>query len=127
MSVVDEITRLLEDFDLKVEKKKNTIKAMHSELPAYLVVKLTPSKKKAVIELEADEELNDALVDMIESGEDVEDIVDTVISELRDAAIEVSRILEEKDYIVSLKLREGERDIRDQLEEVLEEYGEEEE
>jgi len=127
VSVVDEITRLLEDFDLKVEKKKNTIKAMHSELPAYLVVKLTPSKKKAVIELEADEELNDALVDMIESGEDVEDIVDTVISELRDAAIEVSRILEEKDYIVSLKLREGERDIRDQLEEVLEEYGEEEE
>ncbi len=127
MSVVDEITRLLEDFDLKVEKKKNTIKAMHSELPAYLVVKLTPSKKKAVIELEADEELNDALVDMIESGEDVEDIVDTVISELRDAAIEVSRILEEKDYVVSLKLREGERDIRDQLEEVLEEYGEEEE
>ena len=127
MSVSEEVVKVLEDFDLKVKKTRNVVRAMHSELPVYLIVRLNPSKKKAVIELEPDEELNDTLVDMIESGEDVEDVVDTVISELRDAALEVSRVLEEKNYEVSLKIREGERDIRDQLEEVLEEYvGEEE-
>lgn len=127
MSIVDELSKLLVDLELKVEKKRNIIKAMHRELPVYLIIKLTPSSKKAVIELEADEELSDTLVDLLESGEDIEDIVDTVLSELRDAAIEVSNVLEEKDYIVSLKIREGERDVRDQLEEVLEEYSGEEE
>ncbi len=126
-SVIDEILELLERYDLEIEKKRSSIKALHHDLPVYLIVKLSTPKNQATIEIEPDEELSDTLADLIESGEDVEDLVDNVLSELRDAAIEVSRILSDKGFKVSLKIREGERDVRDQLEEVVEEYAEIEE
>ena len=122
MRIVDEIADLMNKYGLSVEKKRNTVKRTHEELPISLVVKVQSSRKSAVIELKPEEDLLDSLADLAESGEDIEEIVDGVLAELRDVAIEVSRCLENTGYKAVLKIREGERDVRDHLEEVLEEY-----
>jgi len=122
MRIVDEIADLMNKYGLSVEKKRNTVKGTHEELPISLVVKVQSSRKSAVIELKPEEDLLDSLADLAESGEDIEEIVDGVLAELRDVAIEVSRCLENTGYKAVLKIREGERDVRDHLEEVLEEY-----
>ncbi|RLG79830.1 MAG: hypothetical protein DRO13_05200 [Thermoprotei archaeon] len=122
MRIVDEIADLMNKYGLSVEKKRSTVKGTHEELPISLVVKVQSSRKSAVIELKPEEDLLDSLADLAESGEDIEEIVDGVLAELRDVAIEVSRCLENTGYKAVLKIREGERDVRDHLEEVLEEY-----
>ncbi|MET1159958.1 MAG: hypothetical protein ABWW65_03265 [Thermoprotei archaeon] len=126
MSVAEEIADLMSRYGLEIsEKKKSVVKGTHSELPISLVAKIQSAKKTIIVELVPEEDLSDVLADMIESGEDVEEAVDSIIAELRDVAIEISRRLEDSGYKVILKLREGERDIRDLLEEVTEEYSEE--
>lgn len=123
-NVVEKIIEILETRDMDIERKKNTIRGVHPDLPITLVIKLNQSKKQAVIEIEALEDLIDSFADLIESSENVEDIVDTVLGELRDTAVEVSRLLENNGYSVSVKITEGEKDVRDMLEEVIEEYRE---
>jgi len=120
MPVIDEIIEYLKERDLSVKKKGNVIKATNNDLPISLTIRF--EKKSCIIELIPEEDLNDALVDLVESEEDVEDYVDGILSEMRDTAIEVSKILEKNGYSVSLKIREGENDIRDMIEEVVEEY-----
>ncbi|MEM0380589.1 MAG: hypothetical protein QW607_00020 [Desulfurococcaceae archaeon] len=125
--IIEKITNIMESRDLNIEKKRNTIKGIHVDLPIALVVKIYQNRKQAVIELESLEDLSDTLADLIESNENVEDIVDTVLSELRDAAIEITRVLETNGYMVEIKVMENEKDIRDIIYEVLEEYREFEE
>jgi len=127
MSLARDIIKILEERELQVEKLKNTIKAVHSSLPIYLVVKIDDKLKTATVLLEPGEDLEDALAEIIESGGDVEDAVDTALVELEDVAVEISRVLEERGYKVNVKIREGVRDVRDLLEDVLEEYSGEEE
>ncbi|OYT38741.1 MAG: hypothetical protein B6U89_05300 [Desulfurococcales archaeon ex4484_58] len=122
MSILEELIRIFDRYDVEVVVRKKSIRATHNDLPVSLIVRI-PSKEKAVIELRAEDELSDTLVDLVESEEDVEDIVDNVLSELRDLAIEASKYLEDKGYNVVLNLREGENDVRDMLEEIREEYG----
>jgi signal transduction histidine kinase len=121
MPIPKELVDLLKEHDLEVERKRTRIIATHKELPVSLIIRI--SGDKAIIELEAGDELRDVLVDLIESGEDIESMVDDVLSELRDIAIEASQLLSDKGLEVELRLREGESDIRDVLEDVMEEYG----
>ncbi len=123
MPIPKELVDLLKEHDLEVERKRTKVVATHKELPISLVIRV--SGDKAIIELETSDELRDVLVDLIESGEDIESIVDDVLSELRDIAIEASQLLSDKGFEVELRLREGESDVRDVLEDVMEEYGEE--
>jgi len=120
MPIIDEIIEYLKERDLSVKKKGNVIKATNNDLPVSLIIRL--EKNSCVIELVPEEDLSDAIVDLVESEEDVEDYIDGVLSEMRDTAIEVSKILEKNGYSVTLKIREGENDIRDMIEEVVEEY-----
>ncbi|MCD6300603.1 MAG: hypothetical protein J7L82_00855 [Staphylothermus sp.] len=120
MSIRDEIVKLLKEHDLEVKKRKNVIRGTHKTIPVTLIIRLVDDE--AIIELEPEEELRDVLVDLVESGEDIEDVVDDVLSELRDIAVEISQLLSDKGYDVKLKLREGENDVRDILEELEEEY-----
>jgi len=122
MSVLDEIRSVMEDHDLNTSIEGNTVIGVHSSLPIALKVRI--GRKKASIEILAEEDLRDTLDELIESGEDIRDLVDDVLSELRDIAIEIQRMLEDKGYNVELNLREGESDVRDILEEVTEEYEE---
>ncbi len=117
---LDEVVKLLEQYDLKIRKLKSSVKAFHTELPIGLQVTLR--KKSAIVEMIYSDELREVLEDLYESGEDVEALVDDTLSELRDIAIDVSRLLEEKGYKVNLKIKEGENDIRDILEDFMEEY-----
>jgi len=125
MPLPDELIKILEEKDLEVTKKRGAIRATSMTLPVSLLIKY--KNKNVWIEIEPGEELSDVLVDLIESGEDIKDMVEDVLSELRDIAIEVSRFLEEKGYSVELRLREGENDVRDALEDIVEEYEELEE
>ncbi len=125
--MIDELIKLLEDRDLKVKKQKGTIRATHQSLPVTLVITLREKNRVAKITIEAGDELSDVLADLIESGEDVEILVDDVLSEIRDIAIEAGQLLEKMGYKVEWALREGENDVRDALEDVLEEYEFEEE
>lgn len=120
MPVPEELVELLKNYELRLRKGKSSLKAYHQSLPIMLVYRFR--KKSVVIELGYEEELREYFEDLAEEGEDMEDYVDDVLSELRDIAIESSRLLEEKGYSVELRLREGENDIKDLLEEVLEEY-----
>jgi len=122
MSVLDEIREIMEDHDLEVTLNKNTVIGLHSSVP--IILKVYVGRRKASIELEAEEDLRDVLDELVESGEDIESLVDDVLSELRDIAIEIGRALENKGYRVELNLREGENDVRDIVEEVTEEYEE---
>ncbi len=125
--MIDELIKLLEDRDLKVKKQKGTIRATHQSLPVTLVITLREKNRVAKITIEPGDELSDVLADLIESGEDVEILVDDVLSEIRDIAIEAGQLLEKMGYKVEWALREGENDVRDALEDVLEEYEFEEE
>ncbi len=120
MPVPKDLLELLKERDLVVKAKKNNIVATHTELPVSLVYRF--SRKNVVIEIESSDDLVDYLVDLAESGENIEEVVDDILSELRDIAIETSKLLGDKGYKVELKLREGENDVRDRVEEVLEEY-----
>ena len=122
MGILDEVREIMEDHDLEVTLDKNMVIGLHSSIPVILKVYI--SKKKASIELEAEEDLRDVLDELVEAGEDIESLVDDVLSELRDIAIEIGRALENKGYRVELNLREGESDVRDIVEEVAEEYEE---
>ena len=122
LPIPDELVDYLKEHDLKVKKGKASLKAIHQNIPVYLVYRFRG--KNVVIELDYDEELREVLEDLVESGEDVEDLVDDVLSELRDIAIETSRMLEDKGYSCNVKLREGENDIRDIVEDVMESYSE---
>jgi hypothetical protein len=121
MPIPKELVDLLKEHDLEVERKRTRVIATHKELPVSLIIRV--SGDKAIIEFEAGDELRDVLVDLIESGEDIESMVDDVLSELRDIAIEASQLLSDRGLEVELRLREGESDIRDILEDVMEEYG----
>ncbi len=120
MSVIDEIAEILEQYDLKIRRGRSSIKAYHASIPIGLNIQIR--KKTALIELTYKDDLREVLEDLYESGEDVEALVDDTLSELRDIAIDVSRLLEEKGFSVKMKLREGENDIRDLLEDLEEEY-----
>jgi len=124
MSVVDEITVYLKKEGLKFQKRKGTLTIFYPDLEIQLVLKIDESSRKAVLSLDYDEELRDHIADLFDSGEDVEDIIDTAISEIRDIAVNISNILESKGYSIEDKISEGEKDIRDLMEEVLEEYEE---
>ncbi len=125
--MIDELIKLLEDRDLEVKKQRGIIRATHQSLPVTLVITLREKNRAAKISIEPGDELSDVLADLIESGEDVEILVDDVLSEIRDIAIEAGQLLEKEGYKVEWALREGENDVRDALEDVLEEYEFEEE
>ncbi len=125
--MIDELIKFLKDKDLEVKKQKGTIRATHQSLPVTLVITLREKNRTAKISIEPGDDLSDVLADLIESGEDVEILVDDVLSEIRDIAIEAGQLLEKMGYKVEWALREGENDVRDALEDVLEEYEFEEE
>lgn len=131
MSVLDELKEVLEDHDLDVKVEGNKLWGMHETLPVAVVIVVDEDKSRATVELKALDDLEDAMNELIESGEDLRAIVDDVLSEMRDVAIETARILESRGYSVSINIREGESDVRDLMEDIIEEYeevvGEEEE
>ena len=126
-AMIDELIKLLEDRDLEVKRQKGVVMATHQSLPITLIITLREKNRTAKISIEPGDELSDVLADLIESGEDVEILVDDVLSEIRDVAIEAGQLLEKMGYKVEWALREGENDVRDALEDVLEEYEFEEE
>ncbi len=124
MSVLEELREILEDHELDVEVKDGELQGIHGTLPIAIVIAIDEDNNRATIELKALEDLEDAMNELVESGEDLRSIVDEVLSEIRDIAIELSRILESRGYKVSLNIREGESDVRDLMEDIIEEYEE---
>ncbi len=122
MKVIDEVREIMENHDLEVAVKENMVIGIHKSIPVSLSVIL--NGLNAELSIEADEELRDILEELIESGEDISSLVDDVLSELRDIALEIQGLLEKRGFKVELNLREGENDVRDLLEEITEEYEE---
>ncbi|WFO76140.1 hypothetical protein J4526_04720 [Desulfurococcaceae archaeon MEX13E-LK6-19] len=124
MSVLDELREILEDHELDVEVRDGELQGVHGTLPIAIVIAIDEDNNRATIELRALEDLEDVMNELVESGEDLRSIVDEVLSEIRDIAIELSRILESRGYKVSVNIREGESDVRDLMEDIIEEYEE---
>ncbi len=121
MSILDDIRRFLEERELSVEASNEEVYGTHTSIPVSITIGIG-GDDIVEIRLEAGDDLRDALIELIESGEDVRGIVDDVLSELRDTAIELQKMLEDKGYRVEISLREGENDVKDILDEVIEEY-----
>ncbi len=122
MSLGELIRSMLSEADLIVRAQRGKILGIHRELPILLSVSLR--KNGALIRIEAMEGLRSALDELISLGEDAKSIVDDVLAELRDIAIDIKNSLEARGVNVSLELRSGESDVREVLEEIIEEYGE---
>lgn len=122
MSLEELVRSMLNEADLVVRTQRGKILGIHRELPILLSVSLR--KNGALIRIEAMESLRRALDELISLGEDVKSVVDDVLTELRDIAIDLKNSLEARGVNVSLELRSGESDVREILEEIIEEYGE---
>ncbi|MEM1643640.1 MAG: hypothetical protein QW369_06595 [Desulfurococcaceae archaeon] len=122
MSLEELVRSKLSEADLIVRTQRGKILGIHRELPILLSVSLR--KNGALIRIEAMEGLRSALDELISLGEDAKSVVDDVLTELRDIAIDLKNSLEARGVNVSLELRSGESDVREILEEIIEEYGE---
>ncbi len=116
------VRSMLGEADLIVKTQRGRILGIHRELPILLSVSL--KKNGALIRIEAMESLRSTLDELVSLGEDAKSIVDDVLAELRDIAIDLKNSLEARGVNVSLELRSGESDVREILEEIIEEYGE---
>jgi len=122
VSLEELVRSKLSEADLIVRTQRGRILGIHRELPILLSVSLR--KNGALIRIEAMEDLRSALDELISLGEDAKSVVDDVLTELRDIAIDLKNSLEARGVNVSLELRSGESDVREILEEIIEEYGE---
>jgi len=122
VSLEELVRSKLSEADLIVRTQRGKILGIHRELPILLSVSLR--KNGALIRIEAMEGLRSALDELISLGEDAKSVVDDVLTELRDIAIDLKNSLEARGVNVSLELRSGESDVREILEEIIEEYGE---
>ncbi len=113
------LAAILEEHELEVKKGRERIVGKHPRLPIVLDI-LELEDKKTVITLQPLDDLREALEEALENDEDIDTLIDDVLSELRDIALEAKKLLEEKGYTVELELIEGENDIREILDEVKE-------
>ncbi|MCS7128059.1 MAG: hypothetical protein N3E36_02630 [Sulfolobales archaeon] len=122
MSLEELVRSVLSEADLIVRTQRGKILGIHRELPVLLSVSLR--KNGALIRIEAMEDLRSALDELVSLGENAKSVVDDVLTELRNIAIDLKNSLEARGVNVSLELRSGESDVREILEEIVEEYGE---
>ncbi len=119
--VIDSIRSYLEEKDFIIQVNGDAIVCRHKDIPIFLDIRIRD--KNAIIQLRvSSEELREYLEEQVESGENVVELVDEYLSEIRDTAIDISRLLKKKRWNVSIDLREGESDVRDLLEEIIEEH-----
>ncbi len=123
MSILSDVKDFLIERDLVVSVEDNTIYGLHSSLPISLNIVFKPSNL-VDIGISVRDDLRETLIELIESGEDIRAIVDDVLSELRDTAIELQKFLSDKGFRVRLVLRDGESDVREVVDDVMEEYRE---
>lgn len=97
----------------------NKLRVLHHLLPVYLDIIF--GSNKVVIKLSFDNNLRDFLEDLVSSGsENVEDLVEDVISEFNELTAGLYKWFRENGYEINIKLKEGEIDIIELLEDILE-------
>lgn len=95
----------------------------HPSLPLYLRVDLEDNF--VYMSIKHGEDLRSILEDMHDSGENVEEEVESALSYLSAASLKARMWVEERGYVPVFKLREGSLDIYEMLEEIVEESEEE--
>lgn len=95
------------------------MRILHHLLPVYLDIVF--GGNRVVIKLSYDSSLKDFLEDLVSSGSDnVEDLVEDVISEFNELTAGLYKWFKENGYEINIKLREGEIDIIELLEDLIE-------
>ncbi len=121
MPLPESLSRLLEEHELEVKRSRGRVAGKHRSLPIVLDI-FEIGEKKAVIALQPLDELRESIEELLENDEDVDTLIEDVLAEMRDIALEAQRLLEKHGYRVSLELLEGENDVRETLEEIKEMY-----
>ena len=100
MSLEELVRSMLSEADLIVRTQRGRILGIHRELPILLSVSLR--KNGALIRIEAMEDLRSALDELISLGEDAKSVVDDVLTELRDIAIDLRTLLKQEELTYPL-------------------------
>jgi len=103
----------------QVQGVGNKLRVLHHLLPIYLDIFFSGSK--AVVKLSFDNSLREFIEDLVSSGnEDVGDLIEDVIGEFNELVASLYKWFKDNGFEINIKLKEGEIDILELLEDILE-------
>jgi len=103
----------------QVQGVGNKLRILHHLLPIYLDIVF--SGNKVVVKLSFDNNLREFIEDLVLSGsEDVGDLVEDVIGEFNELTASLYKWFKDNGFEINIKLKDGELDIRELLEDILE-------
>ncbi|MCC5990698.1 MAG: hypothetical protein LM558_04260 [Thermosphaera sp.] len=103
----------------QVQGVGNKLRVLHHLLPIYLDIVFSGSK--VVVKLSFDNSLREFIEDLVSSGnEDVGDLIEDVIGEFNELAASLYKWFKGNGFEINIKLKEGEIDIMELLEDILE-------
>lgn len=119
LNIISELAEHLKSLNYTVIlHNEHEIRVLHPSLPIYLQVKV--KENFVYMTIKHTEELKEILEDLRDSGEDIENSVEEVLSYLSIVSLKVRKWIEERGYVPVFKLRDGSLEIYEMLEELLE-------
>jgi hypothetical protein len=109
----------LKKLGYRVEYSNGEIRVLHEALPLYLKIEF--QGRFVHMSIKPGEGFKEAIEDLKDMGEDVEEIVENALSYLNIASLKARQWIEEHGLIPVFKLREGSIEVYEALEEILEE------
>ncbi|MEM4718219.1 MAG: hypothetical protein QXE81_05620 [Desulfurococcaceae archaeon] len=119
MDIINDLVDYLRNLGYTVERDNNFLMILHGSLPLYLRVEFRGNLVYMCINYK--DNIREALEDLKDSGEDVEEVVEDAISYLSIASLKIRQWIEDKGFIPVFKLRNGSLKVYEILEDVLEE------
>jgi hypothetical protein len=103
----------------QVQGVGNKLRVLHHLLPVYLDIVFSGSR--VVVKLSFDNSLREFIEDLVLSGsEDVGDLIEDVIGEFNELTASLYKWFKDNGFEINIKLKEGEIDIMELLEDILE-------
>ncbi|MEM1850536.1 MAG: hypothetical protein QXD40_05500, partial [Desulfurococcaceae archaeon] len=120
LSIVNELAEHLKSLNyIVILHSEHEIRVLHPSLPIYLQVEVR--NNFVYMTIKHGEGLREVLEDLRDSGEDIENTIEEVLSYLSVVSLKVRKWVEERGYVSVFKLRDGSLEIYEMLEELLEE------
>jgi hypothetical protein len=123
LSTPIDLLNYLKTLGYSVEHYNGEIRVLHETLPLFLEIEF--HGRFVRMSIKPREGFKEAIEDMRDMGEDVEEVVESALSYLNIASLKARQWIEEHGLIPVFKLREGSIEVYEALEEILEEEEEE--
>lgn len=126
-SVIDEIRKILELHDVKLDVEDSIVIAKINDTPFSLVIDLTGIDKDVVnMSLKSEEDPRDYLERLLDEYDDMDsfrDAVESIMDEIHNIDSKLTIVLRKKGVAVESSVAEDLSDIEDILEDLVEERG----